>query len=122
VHNWERFSTTNAGIWRVAISVELGETGGAVLELAEGVSEDKLMTLPGRKATLFADVGRGLAREKRTRKEAVRWLRRAEDLDPAWVRNSIPVRHAIEVLREQALAGAAGVELRGMMARMGIPH
>jgi hypothetical protein len=31
-------------------------------------------------------------------------------------------RHTLEVLHSQALASAVSIELRGMMARVGIPH
>jgi hypothetical protein len=120
--NWEQFSAANVGVWRVAIGVELGESGGAVLEKARQVNLKTLETTPNRLAAFQADVGRGLAREKKTRNEAVRWLRDAEDAAPQVIRNSKPVKHTLEVLHGQALASAVGVELRGMMARMGIPY
>jgi transcriptional regulator with XRE-family HTH domain len=122
VNNWERFSTTNVGVWRVAVSVEQGKSGGAVTGLAEKVDEAKLASKPCRRAALYADVGRGLARERKSRDEAVRWLRKAERAAPQMIRNSSQVRHTVEVLHGQALASAVSLELRGMMARMGIPH
>jgi hypothetical protein len=67
-------------------------------------------------------VGRGLARERKTRDQAVKWLVKAEGVAPQRIRNSTSVRHTLEVLHSQALASAVTVELRGMMARMGIPH
>ena len=36
------FSATNVGIWRVAVGVERGYSGGAVLQLAGQVDEGKL--------------------------------------------------------------------------------
>jgi transcriptional regulator with XRE-family HTH domain len=45
VRNWQSFSATNVGIWRVTVGVECGESGGAVLELAERVSLDSLEQL-----------------------------------------------------------------------------
>lgn len=40
--NWQSFSSTNVGIWRVAIGVERGEAGGAVLEMAQAVNHSKI--------------------------------------------------------------------------------
>lgn len=118
--NWQSFSATNVALWRVAISVERGETGGAVLDLARTAGEDKL-TARSRKADFLTDVGRGLAHDPKTRQEAVRWLRRAEDTAPQRVRNYAPAGQTVVYLRDQAIAHA-GRELRGMAARMGIPH
>lgn len=119
---WERFSKTNVGVWHVAIDVERGETGG-VREYAENnIDLSKLADRPCRRASLYADVGRGLARDGKTRNEAVRWLRRAEESAPQMIRNNSTVRHAVEVLHGKALEAAVSVELRGMMARMGVPH
>jgi transcriptional regulator with XRE-family HTH domain len=121
VNNWQSFSATNVGIWRVSVGVERGESGGTMLELAERVVPD-LTTTPSRKADFFADVGRGLAREPRTRVEAVRWLRKAESAAPQRIRNSAPARETVAYLLNRAIATAGGRELRGMAARMGVPH
>jgi transcriptional regulator with XRE-family HTH domain len=121
VNNWQSFSATNVGIWRVSVGVERGEGGGTMLELAERVVPD-LATTPSRKADFFADIGRGLARESRTRQEAVRWVRRAENTAPQRIRNSAPVRETVAYLLNRSIATAGGRELRGMAARMGLPH
>ena len=76
----------------------------------------------GRRAAFFADVGRGLAREPRTQRDAIRWLRRAEDTAPQWIRNSPAVRGAVTYLLDRAITTAGGRELRGMAARIGVPH
>ncbi|HUY46496.1 MAG TPA: helix-turn-helix transcriptional regulator [Streptosporangiaceae bacterium] len=120
--SWMAFSATNVGIWRVAVSVERGYSGGAILKLAETVNEDKLVGKQGRRAAFFADVGRGLARESRTQRDAVRWLRRAEDSAPQWIRNSPAVRGTVTYLLDRATTTAGGRELRGMAARMRIQH
>jgi transcriptional regulator with XRE-family HTH domain len=120
--NWQSFSTTNVNIWRVTVGVERGEAGGAMLELADQVALDKFDRRSSRRADFFADVGRGLAREPKTRLEAVRWLRRAEEAAPQRVRNSGPVRESVAYLLGRARATAGGPELRGMAARMGLPH
>lgn len=120
--NWQSFSTTNVNIWRVSIGVERGETGAGMLEMAEHVTLDGLETRSSRRADFFADVGRGLAREPKTKGQAVRWLRRAEQVAPQRIRNSTAVRESVSYLLNSARAEAGGRELRGMAARMGIPH
>lgn len=120
--SWMAFSATNVGIWRVAVSVERGYSGTAVLRLAEKVDESKLAGRQGRRAAFLADVGRGLAREPQMQRDAIRWLRRAEDTAPQWIRNSPAVRGAVTYLLNRATTAAGGPELRGMAARMGVPH
>jgi hypothetical protein len=120
--NWQSFSTTNVNIWRVTVAIERGEAGNGVIELANNVSLDRLDPKASRRASFMADVGRGLAREPRTRIEAVRWLRRAEEAAPQRIRNSAPVRETVAYLLNRARAAAGGPELRGMAARMGLPH
>lgn len=118
--SWEHFSATNVGIWRVAIGVERGEVG-STLDLAKAVKEDRL-TIRSRRADFYTEVGRGLARERQSRAEAVRWLRKAEDTAPQRIRNSVAVRETVAYLLNRANAAAGGRELRGMAARMGLPH
>ena len=120
--NWQSFSATNVSIWRVTVGVERGEAGTAMLKLGEQVRLDGLEKRSSRRADFFADMGRGLAREPRTRAEAVRFLRRAEEAAPQRIRNSAPVRETVAYLLNRARAAAGGPELRGMAARMGLPH
>jgi hypothetical protein len=120
--NWQSFSTTNVSIWSVSVGVERGEAGTAVLKLAESVTLDRLEQKSSRRADFFADVGRGLSREPRTQAEAVRWLRRAEEAAPQRIRNSAPTRETVAFLLNRAKAEAGGRELRGIAARMGLPH
>jgi hypothetical protein len=120
--NWSSFSATNVGVWRVAIAVENGHTGGSVLSLADQVDRTKLKERTSRHAAFLADVGRSLARDPKLSREAVRWLRDAERIAPQRIRNSAPVREAVSVMLEQARVSATGPELRGMAARMGVPH
>ena len=120
--NWQQFSSTNVTMWRVGIGVERGESGGAILELAEDVNLGLLEPKASRRAGFLLDVGRGLAREPRSQQEAVRWLRRAEEASPQRVRNSAAVRETVAYLLNRAAAAAGGRELRGMAARLGMPH
>jgi len=119
--NWQSFSATNVALWRTAIGVERGESGGRVLALASAV-KDGQVTVGSRKADFLVDVGRGLARDPKTRPEAVHWLHRAEESAPQRVRNSAPAREAVAYLLSRATATAGGRELRGMAARMGVAH
>lgn len=122
IDNWQSFSATNVNIRRVTVGVERGEAGGAVRELAEQVNLDRLEGKSSRRASFFADVGCGLAREPRTRTEAVRWLRRAEETAPQRIRNSAAARESVAYLLNRATVTAGGRELRGMAARMSLPH
>lgn len=119
--NWEWFGATNVAVWRVAVAVERGESGSAVLELASGADPAKLV-VKSRRAALYQDVGRGLARDRRTQDDAARWLWRAEQAAPQWIRNYAPVRETVSFLLSRARTAAGGRELRGMAARMGVPH
>lgn len=120
--NWQSFSTTNVNIWRVSVGVERGEAGNAVLKLAEPVTLGGLEPRSSRRADFFADIGRGLSRDPRTHADAVRWLRRAEEAAPQRTRNSASIRETVAYLLNRARAEAGGRELRGMAARMGLPH
>jgi transcriptional regulator with XRE-family HTH domain len=122
MRTWQCFSPTNVRIWRISVGVERGESGGTVLEMAKPVNLGLLEPKASRRAGFFSDVGRGLAREPHTRQDAVRWLRRAEDTAPQRVRNSAAVRETVAYLLGRATAAAGGRELRGMAARMGLPH
>jgi transcriptional regulator with XRE-family HTH domain len=119
--NWQSFGMTNVAVWRTAVAIERGEDGGKVLELARAVNEQKL-TAGSRRADFLADVGRGLARDTKTRPQAMQWLRRAEDAGPQRIRNSPAARDTVAFLLHRARTDAGGRELRGMAARMGIPH
>jgi transcriptional regulator with XRE-family HTH domain len=120
--NWQAFSTTNVRIWRISVSVECGESGAAVTQMAAAVDRAKLSAHPARMSCFYADVGRGLARDPRHRADAVRWLKDAEGMAPQRIRNDAKVRESVAVMLEQARVAAGGRELRGMAARMGIPH
>lgn len=119
--NWQAFSWTNVKIWDVTVGVELGEAGAAVERKAEAVNLSKLDAHPGRKACFLADVGRGLARDRRRRADAFAWLRQAEVVAPQRILNDAKVGEVVMVMLEQEKA-EIGLELRGMAARMGIPH
>jgi len=120
--NWQLFSTTNVGIWRVQVGCERGLAGAGMLELAGRVDVSRVGAHSQRRAAFLADTGRGLARDPRTRREAVQWLLRAESAAPQWIRNNPAARESVAYLLDRATATAGGRELRGMAARMGVPH
>ena len=121
-HAWQCFSPTNVNIWCVTVGVERGESGRAVLDMSRNVNLDLLEPKASRRAGFLVDTARGLAREPQTRSQAVRWLRQAESVAPQRVRNSTTARETVAYLLNQAVAEAGGRELRGMAARMGVPH
>jgi hypothetical protein len=120
--NWQLFSATNVGILQVQIGCERGLAGTKMLELAGPVDLSRMSTHSQRRAAFLADVGRGLAREPGTRREAVRWLRLAEEAAPQWSRNDASVREAVAFLLGRDTSTSGGRELRGMAARMGVSH
>ncbi|GLW65923.1 transcriptional regulator [Actinomadura rubrobrunea] len=120
--NWGAFSKTNVGVWKVALATERSAPSGEILRLAEAVDEERLTSRRGRHAAFLADVGRGLARDPRTRDEAAAWLLRAEKTAPHKIRNSAAVAETVTVMLQQAKRASVSRELRGMAARMGIPH
>ncbi|MBL7493714.1 helix-turn-helix transcriptional regulator [Frankia sp. AgB1.9] len=119
---WQSFSSTNVAVWQVTVGVERGLSGPAVLDLANRVHTPQLARVPSRYAGFQVDVGRGLARDPRTRAEAIKWLRRAEATAPQRVRNSAAARETVSYLLNRAVANAGGRELRGMAARLGVRH
>ncbi|MFD0690964.1 helix-turn-helix domain-containing protein [Actinomadura fibrosa] len=120
--NWGAFSPSNVGVWKVSLATERGESGGTLLELARDVDETVIASRKGRHASFLADVGRGLARDKKTRPQAEDWLLRAEEVAPHKIRNSGPVSETVAVMIQQSYGAAIGRELRGLAARMGVPH
>ena len=116
------FSASNVGAWKVALGVERGSAGAEMLDLARDVNEDVIAARKGRHATFLADMGRGLARDPKTRAKAERWLLRAEDVAPHKIRNSGQVAETVAVMVQQNKSTAVGRELRGLAARMQIPH
>lgn len=112
------FGLANVRIWRVALAVELGWRG-KVAEVARDARPEALPS-PARQAEFYADLGRALATEKRTRTEAVRLLRKAEDLAPQRIRTMPLVRETVADLVTRSLPARVSREVRGMAHRFGI--
>jgi transcriptional regulator with XRE-family HTH domain len=112
------FGPTNVGMWKTSIAVELREYGQA-LQAAKTVHPE-LVPVPIRQASFWAEVGRALAAEKKTREQGVHVLVRAEKLAPQRIRNDLFVRQTVADLLRQARCDAGGRELRGLAWRLGV--
>lgn len=112
------FGPRNVGVWRVALTLELGEPG-RVVELARDVDVGAIPSA-GRQATFYGDVGRGLATIRGRETQAVEALRRAEVLAPERTRHNPYVRETVTDLLRRARRDAGGRELRGMAYRIGL--
>ena len=111
------FGPTKVGIWKTRIALELCEHG-QVLETAKTVRPDLVPAVY--QAEFWADVGRALVTQKKTRDKAVRVLVHAEQLAPQRIRHDVLVRETLTDLLRQARRDAGGRELRGLAWRMGI--
>jgi hypothetical protein len=89
------FGPTNAGIWRVAVTLELGDPDAAIAA-AQGM-DPRRTPVPSRQAAYWIDLGRALAEVGRD-EDAVAALMRAEKLCPQWVRMRPTVRDTVRVL------------------------
>ncbi len=114
-HLW--FGPTTVGIWRTSIAVELGEYDQA-LETAKTVHPE-LLPAPSPQAVFWAEVGRALAAQKKTRDKAVRVLLQAEQLAPQRIRSDVLVCETVAYLLRQVGREAGGRKLRGLAWRLG---
>lgn len=111
------FGPSNVAAWRVALAVELGD-GGRVPELAAAVDLDSLPAAE-RKAGHLINLGRGLAQEPATARDALPAFRRARRLTPTRTRWNPHVRLTVE----QLLYEVGGTDVRAFASWLGvIPH
>lgn len=110
------FGPPNIGVWRTTIALELDEPDHA-LQIAKTVHPELLP--PNRQAIFFAEVGRTLAAERKTREQGIRMLLHAEQLAPHRIRHDIFVREAVAHLLRKAPRDATGRQLRGLARRLG---
>ncbi|EWC61618.1 hypothetical protein UO65_2976 [Actinokineospora spheciospongiae] len=68
----------------------------------------------------YADLGRGLACDKRTRPQAVAALAKAEKIAPQRMQGNPFFRETVIDLVRKAKHDSVGRELRGMAYRMGV--
>lgn len=111
------FGPEHVPVWRVSLGIELGE-GAKVAEYVRVLPE----TFPGkaRQAAFYADLGRGLVTERRTRERGIRALVQADKIAPQLIRNNPFVRESVTNLLTTARPDAGGRELRGLAYRMGL--
>lgn len=112
------FGPTNVGIWRTSIGVELGE-GGKVAEYASAVRPAGVRS-NARRATLCADVARGLSQERGHEREALAAIQQAEEFAPQWVPTDPLLRQIVQAMVERARAAALDEELSSLAWRMGV--
>jgi len=114
------FGPTNVGVWRMGVALERGDHAQAAT-VAEGLRPELLPSV-ARQATYWGDYGRVLARLRGRREDAVRALRRAEDLFPARVYRHPFTRDTVaELVARTNRDSSAGRELRKMAYRAGLP-
>lgn len=113
------FGSGNVGIWRVWLAVETGE-GGRAVEIARDIDPATLPESPRRQSVLWAEMGRGMAMERRMRDDAVRAFLTAENLAPQRLRSDKFVREIVGDQYRRAGRDGRGRELRGLAYRMGI--
>jgi transcriptional regulator with XRE-family HTH domain len=113
------FGPGNIDIWRTTLAVEAGD-GGRAVEIARQVDLTTLPPAPTRRAAWQIEIGRGLAMERKTRREAVEVFKRAEDLSPQQFRTNVFAREAVGDLLGRSLGEEARREVRVMAWRMGI--
>src|SRR5262249_54838077 len=102
------------------IAVELRE-GAKGPEIVEKIDRSALSS-PNRRAYLYADLGRGLAQERRKDREAIDALCEAERIAPDLIRATPLVRETVNDLLRRSRRRAGGRNLNGLAYRMGIVH
>jgi transcriptional regulator with XRE-family HTH domain len=116
---WLGFGPTNVGVWRMGVALETRDFAKAV-SIAETLQPQQLPN-PTRRATYWSNYGRALARIRGRQDDAVRALRQAELISPPRVQRNPFVRDVLAELLYRSRRNAAGVELRGMAYRAGLP-
>lgn len=115
-HLW--FGPTTIGIRKTSIAIELREHSQALA--AAKTVHPPLLPSAVMQAGFWAEVGRALAAEKKTRDKAVRVLVHAEQIAPQRIRHDVFVREAVAGLLRKARRDAGGRELRGLAWRLGV--
>ncbi len=114
------FGPTEVGMRRVALALEAHEPDRAV-SIARDVHPERHPFIT-RQASYWVDYGRGLARLRGRRDDAVRAFRQAEDLYPVGVyRNPFARETLVELLAHVKRDDAVSRELRRMAYRAGLP-
>ncbi|MGH3611286.1 MAG: helix-turn-helix domain-containing protein [Pseudonocardia sp.] len=112
------FGPTNVGLWEMALALEAGEPDRAV-GVAQLIQPER-HPFKTRQSAYWMDYGRALARLPRRTDDAVRALRKAEQLFPIRVQRNPFVRDIFTELVPRSKQDAVGRELRAMAHRAGL--
>jgi transcriptional regulator with XRE-family HTH domain len=112
------FGPTNVGLWRMASALESNDPD-TVIRTAKQLTPAQHPSRE-RQATYWMDLGRALTRVRR-HDDAIRALRRGEDLFPMRVLRNPFARDSLAELVAHSKDDAAGQEIRGMAFRAGLP-
>ncbi|WP_249644059.1 helix-turn-helix domain-containing protein [Nocardia sputi] len=112
------FGSSNVGIWRACIGMELGD-GVKVAEKARGVNVHSIPS-KSRQAEFYMEIGRALLTDPTRREQGVQVLLRAEHLAPQRVHADVLAREAVADVLRAARRDVGGRELRGLAWRLGI--
>ncbi|MBF6328500.1 helix-turn-helix domain-containing protein [Nocardia transvalensis] len=112
------FGRVNVALWRATIGMELGD-GPKAVEATRGIAIESIPST-ARLASFYADSGRVMLAEPKTRDQGLATLLKAEQLAPQRVRSDFFVREAVADQLRAARRDAGGRELRGLAWRLGI--
>jgi hypothetical protein len=112
------FGPVDAAMYRMSIALEADDPDQAI-SVAQHVDPER-HPFPVNRSKYWVHYGRALTRLRR-QDDAVRALRTAEDLFPTGARRDPQVRIALGELLTRSQRDAAGVELRAMAYRAGLP-
>jgi tetratricopeptide (TPR) repeat protein len=113
------FGPTNVGIWRLAVSLELGEPALAIERAASVVPER--IPLAIRQAPFYLDLGQALVNQRRD-EEAIAAFLRAEAIAPQFIRLRPTVRDSIAVVMRRTRKNAVSKPMRRAAAIVGLEH
>nr|MDT0660093.1 hypothetical protein [Micromonospora sp. DSM 115978] len=113
------FGPTNVDIWRLAVLLELGETGLAI-ERATPVRPERI-PLAIRQAPFYLNLGQALASQRRD-EEAIAAFLRAEAVAPQFVRLHPMARDTVAAIVRQTRKNAVGKPIRRAAAAVGVAH
>jgi transcriptional regulator with XRE-family HTH domain len=116
---WLGFGPSNVGVWRMSVALEAGEHAEAA-HIATTINPTALPS-PTRQSAYWREYGRALAHLPRRQNDAVRMLRRAEQISPVRIHRHPFMRSILTELNARTKDPAARRELRGMMYRAGLP-
>jgi uncharacterized membrane protein YccC len=111
------FGPTNIGIWRLAIHLELGETGQAIEDAASVVPER--IPFAERQAFFYLDLAQALVSLRRD-DEAIAAFLRAEALTPQFVRLRPTARDTVAAIVRRTRRNAVGKPLRRAAEAVGL--